>query len=107
MINALKAAGISQATINMVPAIVDTCRECRAWKPPGNQTVPSVTISTRFNQHVECDLMFYKQHVIMHFICRATRWHAAGEVASKEKSVLGGPIYHLDYAPWPDGDHVL
>ena len=31
----------------------------------------------RFNEAVETDLLFYKEHVIHHMLDRATRWHSA------------------------------
>ena len=40
-------------------------------------------MSTKFNEHVEMDLMFYKQYTICHFIDRASRWHLAVGVPGK------------------------
>lgn len=45
-------------------------------------------MSTKFNEHVEMDLMFYKSYVICHFIDRASRWHAAVVVSDKEDVTL-------------------
>ena len=72
MTQTLKACGIAQSTLDKIPGIISTCRECRVWAKGGKATVPSVTLSERFNQHVECDLMFYKQHIIFHLMCRCT-----------------------------------
>ncbi|CAE7210155.1 unnamed protein product [Symbiodinium sp. CCMP2456] len=47
-----------------------------------------MTASLKFNQHVECDLLFYRQFITFHCICRATRWHAATVVSAKEGEVL-------------------
>ncbi len=64
MTNILKAAGVDSTTIAIIPSIVDTCKECRAWILPGNETIPSLKLSIKFNQHIECDLMFYKDYII-------------------------------------------
>jgi hypothetical protein len=39
--------------------------------------VASVNVANKFNDQVECDLMFHKKFVIFHAICRCTRWEAA------------------------------
>ena len=33
----------------------------------------ALRISTRFNQHVECDILFYKDQMILHLVCCASR----------------------------------
>ena len=77
-----------QDVLNLIPDIVDTCRECRAWQRPDNETVPSMRLATAFNELVEVDLMFYKQHIILSMIDRASRWHAAKEVPNREGETL-------------------
>ena len=37
---------------------------------------------------MEFDLLFYKSYIVSHFICRATRWHAACAIPSKEGEVI-------------------
>jgi hypothetical protein len=91
MTKILTAAGLSKEIIELVPDIVDTCRECRAWQRPGKETVASIRVSTKFNEHVEMALMFYKQFIICHFIDRATRWHVAEHVQSKEEGNSSKP----------------
>ncbi len=55
---------------------------------PGKQTIPAVTLSICFNQHVERDITFYTQFMIFHLICRAVRWHSAHQIESKRGPVL-------------------
>ena len=88
MTNALKAAGIGKEILDMIPDIIHTCRECRAWASAGSDTIPSITLAIKFNEYVEVDLMFYKQLIIFHLICRATRWHASSEVENREEDTL-------------------
>ena len=70
MKNILQSCGLPSEVIDMIPGIVDTCRECRAWEPAGAATQSAVRISYKFNEHVEFDLMFYKQFIVFHLICR-------------------------------------
>ena len=72
----------------MVPSIIDTCRECRAWAKPSPDITPAIEMATKQNEYVEGDLMFYKQHIIMHLIDRADRFHATRVVASKNATDL-------------------
>ena len=84
----LSAAGLSAQVLNEIANIVDTCRECRMWSRPANETIPTLRMSTKFNEHVECDLLFYREFVIFHLICCCTRWHSAIRVVSKNESEL-------------------
>ena len=88
MHNLLAAAGLGQDILSLIPAVVDTCRECRNWQAPARQTIPAIRLSIRFNQHVEVDLLFYRHFVVLHFIDRCTRFHAGASISSKEENVL-------------------
>ncbi len=79
MQNTLRAAGIPQAVRDLVPGILDTCKECRRWKPPAAETQVAMRISAKFNEHVECDLLFYRTFIVFHLIDRCIRWHAGDE----------------------------
>ena len=91
MTTTLKAAGVPEEIIKMIPEVVHSCRECRAWLTPKPRTIPSMRVSLRFNQHVEMDLMFYKKEVILHLIDRCTRWHSGmvlrADIDGKKKSL--------------------
>ena len=84
----LSAAGLSAQILALIPDVVNTCRECRAWSRPANETIPTLRNTTAFNEHVEADLMYFKEHIIFHFICCATRWHAAACVKDRSESEL-------------------
>ena len=88
MTRVLAAAGLPNDVLELVPDIVDTCRECRRWQKPKEDTIATIKMSTKFNEHVEMGLMFYKNFIVCHFIDRATRWHAATMVESKEDTTL-------------------
>ena len=88
MTQILKHAGVSNRVIELVPQIIQTCVECRKWQRPGPATQHAMTASLKFNQHVECDLLFYRQFITFHCICRATRWRAATVVSAKEGEIL-------------------
>ena len=77
MTNLLKHAGLGENVIKLIPDIINTCKECGAWTSRPKDTQPSVSLAMRFNEAVETDLLFYKEHVIHHMLDRATRWHSA------------------------------
>ncbi len=88
MTRILGAAGLPKDVLELVNDIVDTCKECRKWQRPANETIATSGVSTAFNEHVEMDLMFYKKFIVCHFIDRASRWHAAKMVDNKEDTTL-------------------
>ena len=84
----LRAAGLSNKVLDLIPNVIETCRECRKWQSPKPNTQHSLSVSMAFNEHLEVDLLFYREHIIFHGLDRATRWHSATAVASKEGEVL-------------------
>ena len=48
----------------------------------------STSLPEQFNLQVEADLLFYKKYVVLHLVCRCTRWHAAIQVSNKETATL-------------------
>ena len=52
-------------------------------------------LSSRFNQDVECDIMYYKDIRIFHFIDRATRWHATALITSREEPNLLDQVFDI------------
>ena len=60
MARVLRSAQVSQEILDIFPTVVNNCRECRKWQLPAPQTIPTLRVPTLFNQHVECDILFYK-----------------------------------------------
>eukprot|EP00959_Pyramimonas_sp_CCMP1952_P297893 6231495-Pyramimonas_sp.AAC.1 len=52
--------GQDSVRLNLIKGVCDTCRECRAWDKPGHTVMPSTASPGKFNDEVECDLMFYQ-----------------------------------------------
>ena len=73
----LRNAGVPQSVLDLIPNIIATCKECRMCAARPRETKPAVEIAMSFGEVVETDLMFYKEFIIHHFVCRASRWHAA------------------------------
>ena len=84
----LSAAGVDNVRLDMIKGVVDTCRECRAWQKPQNTVLPSTTISIRFGEHGEVDLMFYKRKIVFHIMDRAIRFAEASEIPDKMEPTL-------------------
>ena len=74
--------------IGYIPKVIDTCRECRAWKKPSPDITPAIELAVEQSEYVEGDLLFYKKHIVMHLIGRVDSFHAAREVFSKEPQEL-------------------
>ena len=45
----LRMAGVEDRVLQMVPDVVNTCRECRAWARPAEDTQSTYKVATRFN----------------------------------------------------------
>ncbi len=73
----LQTAGAPASAVQLVDAIVDTCRVCRTWTRPGHKAVASSRLSTEFNQCAQVDLLFYKDKTILHIIDECIRWTSA------------------------------
>ena len=85
MARLLERAGVPKKALEIIPDIVDTCAACRAWSQPLPQSVASVKIPGKFNDQVECDIVFIHSHAILHFDDRCTRWHAAVLIPDKSE----------------------
>eukprot|EP00959_Pyramimonas_sp_CCMP1952_P209765 4388834-Pyramimonas_sp.AAC.1 len=53
--------GLDTVRLHLIKGVCDTRRERRAWDEPGHTVVPSSALPGKFNEGVECDLMFFKQ----------------------------------------------
>ena len=84
----LERVGVSQKVLDLIPDIVSTCSVCRTWAKPGPSNACSIDIADKFNQQVECDLLFVHKFIIFHMIDRCTRWHAATVLPNKEDDTL-------------------
>ena len=76
----LTAAGLPAKVLNMIPDIVDTCRECRSWQKTGHDVTPSVQLVIEPNTQVEADIMFYKQYMAWRMLDKADRRHAGQDI---------------------------
>ena len=62
------------------------------WAKPGSANVCSINLPDKFNEQVECDLLFIHKHVIFHLLDRCTRWHAGTLVPDQEEATLTNAI---------------
>ena len=58
MTNILRAAGISERVLKMIPATVNTCRACRAFRRPADHSVATSRMPTQFNERVQHDVLY-------------------------------------------------
>eukprot|EP00974_Lingulodinium_polyedra_P080676 7816898-Lingulodinium_polyedra.AAC.1 len=62
--------GVPQKVLDLIPEIVHTCRVCREWAKPGPRNVCHVYMVDKFNEQVECDVMFIRKHIVFHMLDR-------------------------------------
>ena len=88
----LKSAGIGKPTLDLIPAIVDTCRVCQHWSRPGTESKTSGRMVLGFNLEVEGDLMFCKingaQKIVLVLVDRGVRWSCTKVVENKSTPCL-------------------
>jgi hypothetical protein len=95
MTKLLDRVGVPQRVLDLIPEIVQTCQVCRTWAKPGPDHACSVEIPDKFNEQVECDLLFIEKHIIFHMMDRCTRWHAARLIPDKTEGTLMKAIDEL------------
>ena len=59
----LSLVGVPSTAMQLIPSIVDTCRICRTWAPRAPDTRIATRTTIRFNQCVQCDLLFYSDEL--------------------------------------------
>ena len=84
----LQAAGVDSIRLDMIKRIVDTCRECRAWQKRGNANTTSVSLTTKFNERGQCDIMFYKRQMAWHVIDECIRLSDGCHIQEKDTQTL-------------------
>eukprot|EP00959_Pyramimonas_sp_CCMP1952_P419493 8786730-Pyramimonas_sp.AAC.1 len=85
----LSKIGLDSVSFNLVKGVRGTCRECRVWDKPGHTVMPSTALPGKFNDEVECDLMFYNQeHKIFQIIDRCIRYAAGMEIPDKTMTTI-------------------
>ncbi|CAE7553939.1 RE2 [Symbiodinium sp. CCMP2456] len=80
----LSAAGVPAEVLEKIAQITDTCTVCRTWARPGPKSVASSHLPACFNAELQVDLLFIREHVILHMIDVATRFVVAKIVPSRE-----------------------
>ena len=80
----LSAAGVPAEVLEKVAQITDTCSVCRTWARPAPKSIASSHLPTSFNAELQVDLLFIREHVILHMIDVATRFTVAKIVRSRD-----------------------
>eukprot|EP00974_Lingulodinium_polyedra_P012830 1243530-Lingulodinium_polyedra.AAC.1 len=63
-------------------------RACRTWSKTGPKAIATSTLSIRFNERVQCDVLFYEQYIVLNMFDESISWHAVLEVPSRHKYPL-------------------
>lgn len=84
----LSHAGVQESILRLLPGLIDSCKICRLWRRPGNRAVTTSRITNRFNELVQADILFWKDHMILVLIDEATRWCTGRIIKSKDASTM-------------------
>ena len=84
----LQHAGIDDSILRLLPGLIDSCKICRLWRRPGNRAVTTSRITSRFNELVQCDILFWNELMILVLIDEATRWCIGQIIPSKGASTI-------------------
>ena len=92
----LKAANVPARAVGEVSDLLSQCSICRDWRKPGPNAITSVRITTKFNEEVQFDFLFYTSLIeptrglmpICHLIDTCIRWSATAVSRSKEETDL-------------------
>ena len=84
----LQAAGLPQSVISLCRQVVDTCQVCRSWSKPTPRAIATSALPARFNQLIQCDLLFIKDKIVLHTIDVCTRFSCAEEVKDRNTDTL-------------------
>ena len=95
MVRILKLAGVpaEAETRALCGEIVDTCRACREWQRPSPKNALSLRLAESFNQHVQIDVLFVNNLIVLHIIDEALRFSAGGFLNGRETSSMLETIY--------------
>ena len=97
----LLAAGGASAPIKpLCKDVCDICRICRAWRQPGNRSVTSRHVATRFNEKAEVDLFSWKTNIVLHISDCLIRWTEAGSIRSRETQCVLAALKALWVSRW-------
>ena len=77
----LQNANVPKQALDLLRSVCDSCAICRQWVRPGNRSVPSASLATKFNEAVQADLLFITDKIVLHEVlppsdvdkCRAAR----------------------------------
>eukprot|EP00971_Amphidinium_carterae_P331793 6465576-Amphidinium_carterae.1 len=84
----LKAAGIPRQVLRDIPQITDSCRICRSWARPTEHSKTSIRLSTRFNESVQLDVLYWTDYMILHLMDECTKWCVAEMIGSTDDQEL-------------------
>eukprot|EP00959_Pyramimonas_sp_CCMP1952_P015803 334173-Pyramimonas_sp.AAC.1 len=79
----------------MIKGVCDTCRERRASEKSGRTRMSSSALPGKFNDAIDCDVMFYNQeNDVFHIIDRCIRHGAGIEIPGKTMTSILDACHH-------------
>ena len=91
----LQAAGLPAHVLAEVQTVVDTCSTCREWQRRSDKPVASLTLTSKFNEAVQFDLLFLDDVIVAHMICTCVRWAQGQIVPNREPKAILPAIEHF------------
>ena len=92
----LQAAGAPESALAEIQNVVDTCSTCREWQRRSNKPVTSLTLTSKFNEGVQFDLVFLDDRlVVAHMCCMCIRWAQGQIISGRESHTVLSAIGHF------------
>ena len=86
MLDLLTKAGLPKETLDMIPAIVDTCRVCREWSSVAPRAMTSAKIVEHFNEAVQFDIVFWRKNAVGHLCDSCLRFSQADFLDTRSRA---------------------
>ena len=88
LVQLLQAAGAPKSALDLVHPIVKACKICNMWLRPQARSIATGRLTTRFNEIIQCDLLFVFTLAVLHIVDEATRWSAVQVLKSRSEEDL-------------------
>eukprot|EP00971_Amphidinium_carterae_P154321 3060349-Amphidinium_carterae.1 len=103
----LKAAGIPSQVLRNIPQITDSCKICRSWARPTEHSKTSIRLSTRFNESVQLDVLYWTDYQILHLMDECTKWCVAEIIGGSDDQELMTSITLKWFQPFGAPSHMI
>ena len=93
MCSLLGQAGIPKPIQELCKDVVNTCQVCRLLQKTGDKPMAKTRLSTKFNEVMQVDILFWKGHKVLHMVDECTRFSMLTMCADKTAQSMCSAMY--------------